>query len=193
MSGYAVNWEDVSEETPRNNPAKIVIPIALIVALIVGVLLYFMSQQNMIETTFTGNYIIEGYYDLTPAQIRIIEIISGHAWNHGSEPNEAFDCLGKYGSTKTFKTFGFKGSNGNFIPTNLWMCFDKVNNEWYSVVTTVFEKVGENKVARLITAYRISRDIFPTIGDYIANITTRWGAVVVNYAINAEKIYIQPK
>lgn len=188
-------WNDVSENeySGSPNPVFIIIPLMLIVGLVLGVVWYFMSLQT-VEAVFTGDYIIEGYVELTPAEIRIIEIVSGHAWvrHSATEVNKAFECIGKYGTSKSFKTFGFKGSKGEFIPTNLWMCLDKDTSDWYAVITTIFEKVGQNKVARLVTAYRVSQDLFPTIDDYIGHITTKWGAVVLNYAINAEKIYLQP-
>lgn len=183
-------WNDASDSP---NPIKFIVPIVLVLALGLGVVLYFMSKQT-VSVAFTGDYVIDGYYDLTPAQIRIIEVVSGHAWvrHSAGEVNKAFECIGKYGTTKSFKTFGFKGSKGEFIPTNLWMCFDKDSGEWYTVITTVFEKIGQNKVARLVTAYRVAHEIFPTIDSYIEHITNKWGAVILNYAINAEKLYIQP-
>ncbi len=188
-------WNDVSEveNTPNNNPIKVIVPIVIICAVILGFSLYFIGQQT-VNVAFTGDYIVDGYVDLTPAQIRIIEVVSGHAWvrHSAGEVNSAFECLGKYGSTKSFKTFGFKGSKGEFIPTNLWLCFDKDSGEWYTIITTVFEKVGQNKVAKLVTCYRIAKEIFPTIDDYVEHITNKWGAVILNYAINAEKIYLQP-
>ncbi len=185
-------WNDSSEGYSNNNPVKIVIPIAICVILILGVFLYFVGQQNVTEN-FTGDYIVNGYYDLSPSQIRVIEIVSGHAWGHGLEVNQAFDCLGRKGSTKSFKTTGFKDNITNRdIPTNLWLCQDD-DGSWYAVVTTVFEKIKENKVARLITAYRVSTDLFPTINDYINHIVEKWGAIGINYALNSEKIFLQPK
>lgn len=185
-------WNDMNEGSSNNNPAKIIVPVVLFLAVISGFVWYFMSLQT-VNTTLAEDYVIEDYVDLTPAQIRIIEIVSGHAFlkHSASEVNGAFECIGKYGTSKAFKTFGFKGSKGEFIPTNLWMCFNKETGDWYTVITTVFEKVGQNKVARLVTAYKISDLIFPNIESYIEHITNKWGAVILNYAINAERIYLQ--
>lgn len=132
------------------------------------------------------------YDDLGIQEIRVIEVVSGHAWqNHGTEVNSAFDCLGKNGSTKSFKTFGFTDKFGRNVPTNMWMCFDGF--DWYAIVTTVFEKVGADKVARLVTAYRVSKDLFPTIDDFFRYVGDKWGAVSINYSIEAGKIFLQPK
>lgn len=136
--------------------------------------------------------IVTPYEDLSVQEIRVIEVVSGHAWqNHGVEVNSAFDCLGKNGSTKSFKTFGFTDKFGKNIPTNMWMCFDGF--DWYAIVTTVFEKIGGDKVARLVTAYKVSKDLFPTIDDFFKYIGEKWGAVAITYSIEAGKIFLQPK
>ncbi len=188
-------WTDISEveNTPNNNPIKIIVPIALVLAVILGFVLYFISQQT-VDVAFTGDYIVDSYVDLTPVQIRIIEVVSGHAWQqHGQQVTQAFDCLGRKGSTKSFKTKGFEDLKTNkTIPTNLWMCLDD-DGSWYAVVTTIFEKVSGNKVARLVTAYKISTDMFPTINDYIDHIISKWGAIGISYMLNAEKFFLQPK
>ena len=73
----------------------------------------------------------------------------------------------------------------------MWMCFDGF--DWYAIVTTVFEKVGGDKVARLVTAYKVSKDLFPTIDDFFKYIGDKWGAVAITYSIEAGKIFLQPK
>ena len=169
----------------HKNPFSI-FPILLIGIFSIGLFLYFTSISSQSISLYS-------YEGLGQAEIRIIEILSGHAWqNHGTQVNSAFDCLGKNGSTRAFKTFGFTDSkSGKLIPTNLWMCQDV--DGWYAVVTTVFEKVGNDKVARLVTAYKISSEIFPTIDDYIQHIVSKWGAVAISYSISAGQIFIQPK
>lgn len=128
---------------------------------------------------------------LEPAEIRIIELVSGHAWqNHGTEVNEAFRCAGKNGITRSFKTFGFF-KEGNYIPTNVWLCFD--GKEWFAIVTTIFETIGNDKVARLVTAYKVTKDIFPTIVEYVKYISEKWGAKEIKYIIEAGEFYLRPR
>jgi len=171
----------------RKNPFTI-FPILIIVLLVIAGAVYAMSLPA--QSGATSLYAYEG---LTAYEIRIIEVVSGHAWQqHGVQVNSAFNCLGKNGSTKAFKTFGFSDTKSNKqIPTTLFLCQDV--DGWYAIVTTIFEKVGNDKIARLVTAYKISTEIFPTIDDYIQHIASKWGAIAINYTINAEQIFIQPK
>jgi len=85
----------------------------------------------------------------------------------------------------------FTDKYGNKIPTNLWLCNE--GGDWYAIVTTIFEKVGNDKVARLVTAYKVSKDLFPTIDKYLEYLTANWGAKLIDYSINAGQIFIQPK
>lgn len=130
---------------------------------------------------------------LSPSQVHILEIFSGHAWEeHGLDVNKAFQCLNRNGSTRSFKTSGFfKDTNGNKIPTNLWLCFN--GKDWYAIVTTTFEKIAGNKVARLVTAYKISKESFPTIDSFITYIQENWFAREIIYQIKAGDLLLQPK
>lgn len=124
---------------------------------------------------------------------RIFEVYSGHAWQeHGQEVNAAFRCLGDNGSSKAFKTTGFTDPlRGGNIPTNVWLCFDGV--DWYAIVSTAFEKVGGNHIARLVTAYKVSKELFPTIADYTSYLISKWGAREIAYMIEAGHILLSPK
>lgn len=171
----------------KNNPSLIIfIGIFIFLIMTFFIVLSFSSKNH------SKSIVIYPEDTLTAEQIRIIEVVSGHAWlNHGTGVNSAFDCLGKNGSTHSFKTFGFKNKDGSDIPTNLWLCFD--GNDWYAIVTTFFEKVAGNKVARLVTSYKVSKDLFPQISDYINYIASKWGAVEIAYKINSGDIFLQPK
>jgi len=130
---------------------------------------------------------------LTVAEARIFELVSGHAWQeHGEEVNDAMRCLGDNGTAKSFKTKGFGDGQGNIIPTNLWLCTN--GDDWFAIVSTKFQKIAGNQVARLVTAYKVGKDIFPTIDDFIEYITVKWGAYEINYVIEAgQNILLDPK
>lgn len=189
-----ITWNDVKSEDSSPNLVKIIIPIGVICALFLGFVLYFMNLQTM-KTIPANSYVISGNYDLTPAQIRIIEVVSGHAWeSHGLNASKALDCLGRLGSKKSLKTTGFADTKTNKpIPTFAWLCQD-IDNSWYAIITTEFiQDISKNNVARLITAYKISRDLFPEIGDYLMYLGEKWGASYISKIIGAGQIYIQPK
>lgn len=130
---------------------------------------------------------------LTADEARIIEIVSGHAWQqHGDEVNAAIKCLSNNGTWKSFRTSGFTDANGKKVDANLWICFD--GNDYYSIVTTRFIKDGGNQIARLVTAYKIAKDVFPTIEDFITYIATKWGASAISYTIKAgEQIFLSAR
>jgi hypothetical protein len=166
--------------------------------LLLGVIIVVVSIIAWISNSISNivpseSYVIESYDNLTVEQIRIIETISQHAWaRHGEMASAALDCLKRRGSTKSFKTFGFKDYSGKDIPTNLWMCLD-IDGSWYSVATTAFEKIGQNKVARLITAYKVAVDNYQTVADYINALVLRWNAIPIDYSISAEQIIVKVK
>lgn len=165
-----------------------IVPIIVVFTLLV----ILFATLNIVGSGTSSTIAIESYGALTPEEIRIIEVVSGHAWQqHGTQVNSALDCLGKKGSTRSFKTSGFVGQNGNQVPTNVWLCFDGF--DWYAVVTTIFENVGADKVARLVTAYKISKDLFPTLDDYLSYLKVQWYAREITYAISAGQIFLQPK
>jgi hypothetical protein len=83
-------------------------------------------------------------------------------------------------------------SGGKKVDANLWICFD--GNDFYSIVTTRFIKDGGNQIARLVTAYKIAKDVFPTIEDFITYIATKWGASEIGYTIKAgEQIFLSAR
>lgn len=122
----------------------------------------------------------------------IVEVVNGHAWErHGTQVNDAFKCLNDKGSTKSFKTFGMTDEKGNFIPTNLWLCYDGDN--WYAIITTALEKVGGNRIGRLVTAYMVDKTKFSTIDSFITAVTNQWRAIPINFIIEAGSVFLQPK
>ncbi len=136
-------WNDINDANENSsfpNPVKIIVPIVIFCALILGIILYFMSQQTV--KIVSENIILSDYRDLTPSEIRIIEIHGGHAFDkHGRNASKALDCLGRKGSTKSFKTTGFQDVKTNkSVPTNLWLCLDD-DGSWYTVVTTISDRV----------------------------------------------------
>ena len=159
-------------EATYTNKGKNLLPLFIIG--IMGLFLYFLILgQNV-------------------SQFRIIEVVSGHAWNsHGAEVNDAIRCLNDKGSSISFKTQGFTDKSGNQIPTNMWLCFD--GKDWYAVVTTHFYRLGGNKIARLVTAYKIAKDIFPQINDFVTYAATKWNAIQISYGIEPGNIILQPK
>ena len=93
---------------------------------------------------------------------------------------------------KSFKTSGFTDSNGKQIDANLWICSD--GNDYFAVVTTRFIKDGGNQIARLVTAYKVAKDVFPTIEDFITYIATKWNAYEISYVIKAgEQIFLSAR
>lgn len=176
----------------QNIFSKILYVILLFV--LIGVSIIYFTAGATFSTIKTPEYTLikdEEFATLTANQIRIIEIVSGHAWKHGTQVNYAIDCLENKGSSRSYKTTGILNKNNSLIPTNLWLCFD--GKDWYAIVTTYFEKIGGNKVARLVTAYLIDKNIFPSIEDYIAYVTLKWGATLIDYTIEAGNIILQPK
>ncbi len=175
-----------------------IISVGVFAVLIITIGLFFFAGNSEIpsidvSSNNSGGFVIEDATADYSYDARIIEIVSGHAWeNHGTSVNDAFKCLNNNGSEMQFKTFGFKdGWTGKDIPTNLWLCKD--GDDWYAIVTTVFEKVGVNKIARLVTAYKVSKDIFPTIESYVQHIVSKWGAIAISYKISGGDIFLQPK
>jgi hypothetical protein len=71
------------------------------------------------------------------------------------------------------------------------MCFN--GKDWFAMVTTTFNKIGQDKVAILLTAYKVIGTKFSTIEEYIRYLESKWGAVSINYAIEAERILLDPK
>lgn len=130
--------------------------------------------------------------ELLYANATILEVLSGHAWqNHGTEVNDAIRCLNDKGSTMSFKTYGFKDANGKPIKTNLWLCRD--GDDWYAIITTALEKVGGNRIGRLITAYLVDNKRFMVIDDFIKAIEEKWSAVQINFQIPADSVFLQPR
>jgi hypothetical protein len=163
---------------------------------VLGILIItIMSCLFLLQRVLPGvseNFVVE-QQELTISQIRVIEVLSGHSWQmHGAEVSQAFDCLGKNGSAKSFKTFGFiDNRTNNQIPTNLWLCFD--GKDYFAIVTTIFEKIGNDKVAKLVTAYKVATDLFPSIDDFIQYLISKWQAIEINYSIEAGEIFLNPK
>jgi hypothetical protein len=185
--------------------ARTFFPVGLVILLVVAVFAFILqpAPDIQIPANNSGNevsqvivtqphFVYDAEFVAIFVEARIFEVYSGHAWQqHGDEVNKAFRCLSDKGSSMSFKTFGFKDSFGNVIPTNVWLCFD--GTDWYAIVSTVFEKVGGNHVARLVTAYKVSKDLFPNIADYVKYLGSNWGARQINYIIEAGTILISPK
>lgn len=122
----------------------------------------------------------------------ILEVVSAHTWtNHGTEVNSAIRCLNNKGSTRSFITYGFFDDRGNPIKTNLWLC--KEGDDWFAIVTTTLEKVGGNRIGRLITAYLVDKSKFLTIDDFISAVISKWNAREIQYVIEAGSTFLQPK
>ena len=175
---------------PSNPFGKLFWLIVIVALVFVGV-----SHMGSPNTQDSSTPIALTAMDLTYDQMRIIEIVSGHAWeNHGDEVNKAIKCLRNNGTLKSFKTSGFADPLTNsFLKTNLWICQDN-DGKLYSIVTTAFEKVGGNQIARLITAYEIAKDIFPTLDDFVTYIADKWQAIAITYLIPAgQDIFLSPK
>jgi hypothetical protein len=162
--------------------------------ILVLIFVAYTVVQNPSHSSNSGESYVVEQVSLTSSEMRIIELYSGHAWqNHGEEVNTAFRCLEDNGTWKSFITRGFKNDKGEDIPTNVWICKDK-NNDFYAIVTTTFQKIGRDQVARLVTAYKIAKDVFPLIDDFTTYISQKWGAREINYVIQSgAKIFLQPK
>lgn len=168
--------------------------ITLVIAVLsVMIYLLFAGRGNQVSIQSNTTAIELTTESLTANEARIIEIVSGHAWqNHGDEVNNAIKCLSNNGTWKSFKTSGFVDDGGKQVDANLWICFD--GSDYFAVVTTRFIKEGGNQIARLVTAYRIAKDVFPTIEDFISYIATKWSAYEINYVIRAgEQIFLSPR
>jgi hypothetical protein len=130
--------------------------------------------------------------NLTSQELRIIQVVNGHAWlRHSTEANAAFRCLDNHGTWKSYRTYGFKNADDTPVSTNLWLCKDD-DGSFYAIITTFFEKIGGNTVARLITAYKVSVDLFPTIQDFISYIVLKWGAREIPYVISQGETILEP-
>lgn len=162
----------------------------LIFLLFVSIIAAFVGY-NYYQSTQTVQVVLEDFGTLTAEQIRILEVVSGHAFeNHRTDWKGLSDCFKRNGSTKSFRTNGFTDSKGKFVNSNLWLCFD--GQDWWALVTTPFTRAF-NPSARLITFYKISKEIFPTIEDYISYVSLKWGAKIITYTIEATKFLLDPK
>lgn len=172
------------------NFGKLITLLVVLCLLSAGVFYLYSTSQP----SYQEQLVLTGYEAGSYAEARILEVVSNHAYKHGAEVNQALLCLQKYGSTKTFRTFGFfdKQRNG-YIPTSVYLCLDQKTGMWYAVVTTFWEKINDIQTARLITAYKVVSDIFLNVDDYIAYIKTSWGAVLTNYVIEPGKILLDLK
>jgi hypothetical protein len=121
-------------------------------------------------------------------EMHIVKEVSPHARErHGPEVIAAIECINKNGTFKSFKS-SKKEDDGSITPTNVWVCID--GNDWYALVTTVFEKVGKNKLARLVTAYKVNQVRNSTLYDYF-NYLYKGGAVDINYIISPRDIMFE--
>ncbi len=159
--------------------------------LLIAIIILLLGFWYALNISNLQHILILEPQELSLDQIRILEVVSGHAWEtHGEEVNKAIKCLEDNGSRKGFKT-SFQDKYGRMIPTNVWLCFDGKN--WYGIITTTFRTIAGNKTARLVTAYNIAKNIFPSIDDFINYIGTKWNAREIDYVIEAGKILIHPK
>jgi hypothetical protein len=164
----------------------------IVIAMLAAFSGIFATSLPISANVTSSSFILEEYGALNATQVRILEVLSGHAWQkHGQEMNDALDCLKRKGSTMSFKTSGMIDDRGNPLPTSLFLCKDD-NGKWFAIVTTIWEKVGADKVARLITGYEVAKHLFPCIEDYLAYVTLKWAASAIPYSISAGQIVIQP-
>ena len=177
-------WKNSSEYSSSSNSVKAIMAIVIFCAIILGVRLYFINIQavNITNILLIDNTLI------TSSEIRIFEMNGLHSLDkHGVKVfDAAIKCLSKYGSTKSFKTFGFK--NNKEGPRSTFLCFDIENNEWYGIVTTIFK----NKTATIVTVYNVSQKVYPTIENYFEYLKRDWGAIEINYIIEASKFIVKP-
>jgi hypothetical protein len=172
------------------------INVLLIALVIILVMLFFVvpPMTGIPLTTGSSSVPIMIYEDdsLLAVNATIVEVVNNHAWErHGTQVNAAFKCLNDNGSAKAFKTFGMRDGNGNPIPTNLWLCKD--GDDWYAIITTTLEKVGGNRIGRLVTAYLVDKTKFATIDAFITAITNEWRAIPISFIIEAGSVFLQPK
>ena len=172
---------------------KPIFPILVALAVLL-MLSMFMLLPVTNTTSFpgAGTTTITQDDSLMSVNATIVELLNGHAYErHGVEVNAAFKCLNDKGSTKSFKTFGFIDERGNPLPTNMWLCFD--GKDWYAIVTTTLEKVGGNRIGRLVTAYMIDKVKFSDIDMFITSIKNQWRAIEINFIVEAGSVFLQPK
>ena len=159
------------------------------------IMMVLLPQITFDTGSYTGNSastVLEISDSLLYVNATILDVVSGHAWqNHGTDVNDAIKCLNNHGSTRSFQTFGFKDDLGRPIRTNLWLC--KEGDDWFAIVTTTLEKIGGNRIGRLITAYVVDKEHFFLIEDFIKKIITKWGAKEISFMIEAGSVFLQPK
>lgn len=157
--------------------------IVLLLVFIVVELFYFFNIINSPSVTFLTTNSSEYL-----SEIKTFEMNGLHALNkHGViSVDSALKCLSKYGTSKTFKTFGFRNKSAQ--PRTTFLCFDIENNQWYGIVTTGFK----NNVTTIVTIYDVAQKTFPTIEKYIEYLKNDWGAVEINYILNAGKYFVKP-
>ena len=100
--------------------------------------------------------------------------------------DSAVKCLTKYGSFKTFRTFGFK--DNTVPPRTSFLCVNLENNESYLIVTTGFR----NNVTTIVTIYDVVKKDHPTVDLYIEYLKRDWGAIELSYVFSPQKFIIQP-
>jgi hypothetical protein len=165
--------------------------LTVIFIIFVACFLLLMNVMPKPEFKTTENIALQSYGELTLDQIRIINMVSNHAYkNHGENVDKALNCLNKNGSTRAFKSLKFIDSDGKILPTNTWLCLD--GKDWYIIITTIFEKIGGDKVARLVNAFELDTKIYPTIESYIQRLYTYWEAKDIDIVIKSGvKVFIK--
>lgn len=172
------------------NFGKLIAMLLVLCLLSAGVFYLYNTSQP----SYQEQLVLTGYEAGSYAEARILEVVSNHAYKHGAEVNETINCIKKNSTWKTFQTYGFfdKVRNG-YVPTSVYICLDPKTGVYYALVTTFWEKINGVQTARLITAYRIVSDIFPSVDDYIEYIKASWGARLINYTIEAGQILLDVK
>jgi hypothetical protein len=171
---------------------KVILALFLLVVLAMVTILIPKPEVGFPSNSSGGSITLDQDDSLLAVNATILEVLSAHAWtNHGTEVNAAIRCLNNHGSTKSFITFGFKDSNYRDIKTNLWLCQE--GDDWFAIVTSSLEKVGGNRIGRLITAYLVDKAKFLTIEDFITAVVAKWSAKEISFVIEAGSVFLQPK
>jgi len=164
--------------SPATFPKNIFI--AFVISLLtLGIGFYIFSQPD----TVSKQLVVSQYAELTAAQIETVNKHGNHAYvRHGVESVLALKCLQEFGSFQSFDTFPDDNPDFNSIT---FLC--KKPNQPDTNYVVVLKKMADG-TWELITAYKVSKEIFPSIANYIGYLVEYWNATSSKVAIKAGEI-----
>lgn len=162
---------------------RIQFPILPFILFVFGLLGFALWLVNTSFAESTSQITVMKWAELTPLQIEIVNKSGNHAYvKHGIEATLALKCLQEHGSKQSFDTFPNEDPTFNSVT---FLCnFPKQPDTNYAVVL----KKMMNGTWELITAYKVSKEIFPSLANYVGYLFEYWNASSSKIVIKAGEI-----